>query len=189
MREHIKVWGFRPLLVTQRRQFYRHFVVCLVLLVAATGFTRSALGQGIPKAARDATEQMLQAIATDIRKHYYDPALHGLDWEARVADAKKNIENSSSYDIALAKIAEAIDSLNDSHTFMLPPGIFVTVTDGSMQWWEIVASSRGFDREATPRQKGCIRVTRSFRSVAIFQTGPRFGKHSTCLTCCAPSRN
>jgi carboxyl-terminal processing protease len=64
---------------------------------------------------------MLQAISTDIRKHYYDPALHGLDWEARVADAKKNIENSSSYDMALAKIAEAIDGLNDSHTFMLPP--------------------------------------------------------------------
>ena len=115
------VWCLRLLEPLSEGQFHRDVVVCLVLLIAATGLKRSALGQGIPKGARDAAEQMLQAIASDIRKQYYDPALHGLDWEARVADTKKNIEKSSSYDIALAKIAEAIDGLNDSHTFMLPP--------------------------------------------------------------------
>jgi carboxyl-terminal processing protease len=121
MRQRGWTWSPRSLVRVSDGKFHRYFFVWLVLLIAATGLKNSALGQEISKASRDATESMLQAIATDIRKHYYDPALHGLDWDARIVDTKKNIEKSPSYDVALAKIAEALDSLNDSHTFMLPP--------------------------------------------------------------------
>src|ERR1700690_2136514 len=30
---------------------------------------------------------MLQVISSDVKKHYYDPKFHGVDWDPRVAEA------------------------------------------------------------------------------------------------------
>jgi carboxyl-terminal processing protease len=70
---------------------------------------------------RDRVIEMLDNVAKDIRKHYYDPELHGLDWDAKVAEAKNKIKQETSLGMALAHIAAALDTLNDSHTFFLPP--------------------------------------------------------------------
>ena len=55
------------------------------------------------------------------RKHYYDPKFHGVDWEGMVAEAKNRIKEETSMGMAIAHIAMALDTLNDSHTFFLPP--------------------------------------------------------------------
>jgi len=65
--------------------------------------------------------EMLDNLSKDVRKHYYDPEFHGLDWEARVAEAKNRIKKETSLGMALAYVAWALDGLNDSHTFFLPP--------------------------------------------------------------------
>jgi carboxyl-terminal processing protease len=65
--------------------------------------------------------QMLDDVAKDIQKHYYDPKFHGVDWDATVREAKEKIKSSPSLNMALAHIAQAMVSLNDSHTFFLPP--------------------------------------------------------------------
>ena len=65
--------------------------------------------------------QMLETISSDVKKHYYDPKFHGLDWDARVQEAKERIEKSTTQNAALLHIAGALDALNDSHTFFLPP--------------------------------------------------------------------
>lgn len=70
---------------------------------------------------RDRAHSMLQMVADDVRKHYYDPKFHGLDWNARVAEAKEKIDASPNFNMALSHIAGALDALNDSHTFFLPP--------------------------------------------------------------------
>ena len=70
---------------------------------------------------RDRAHSMLQMVADDVRKHYYDPKFHGLDWNARVAEAKQKIDTSPSLNMAMSHIAGALDALNDSHTFFLPP--------------------------------------------------------------------
>jgi carboxyl-terminal processing protease len=70
---------------------------------------------------RDRALQMLNTIAGDIRKHYYDPKFHGVDWDARVQQAKERIQTSPTQNAALSHIAGALDALNDSHTFFLPP--------------------------------------------------------------------
>ena len=70
---------------------------------------------------RERAIQMLETISLDIKKHYYDPKFHGLDWDARVQEAKDRIEKSTSQNAALSHIAGALDALNDSHTFFLPP--------------------------------------------------------------------
>lgn len=70
---------------------------------------------------RDQTESMLREIASDVRKHYYDPTLHGLDWDRNVREARTRINQASDIGQALSEIASFLDLLKDSHTFLLPP--------------------------------------------------------------------
>jgi len=60
-------------------------------------------------------------VAGDVEKHYYDPHLLANDWDAKIAEAKQKIEKAKSFNMALAEIAALLDSLNDSHTFFVPP--------------------------------------------------------------------
>jgi carboxyl-terminal processing protease len=64
---------------------------------------------------------MLQVISSDLKKHYYDPKFHGVDWDTKAAETKKQIETTNSFNMAMSHIAAALDALNDSHTFLLPP--------------------------------------------------------------------
>jgi len=41
---------------------------------------------------RGEVETMLLNITADIKKHYYDPQMHGVDWDAKVRDAKEKID-------------------------------------------------------------------------------------------------
>jgi len=70
---------------------------------------------------RERAELMLDNVASDVKKHYYDPKFHGIDWDARVREAKEKIDKSTSQNAALSHIAGALSALDDSHTFFLPP--------------------------------------------------------------------
>ncbi len=88
----------------------------LFLLLGATSWSQTFSGTD-----RGRVEDMLKTISGDIRKHYYDANLHGVDWDATVDKAKRNIDRATSMGMALSDIAAAVDTLNDSHTFFLPP--------------------------------------------------------------------
>lgn len=77
--------------------------------------------QQISSLDRDRAQSMLKVVADEVRKHYYDPKMHGIDWDAKVADTKQKIEKTNSMNTALSEIAALLASLNDSHTFFLPP--------------------------------------------------------------------
>lgn len=70
---------------------------------------------------RGRAEDMLRTLASEVRKHYYDPKFQGVDWDAKVAEAKQKIDKTSSMNMAMSHIAAALDALQDSHTFFLPP--------------------------------------------------------------------
>ena len=70
---------------------------------------------------RDRVQDMLELISKDVRKHYYDPEFHGVNWDARVAEARKGIKAQTSLGMAFAYVAWTLDGLDDSHTFFLPP--------------------------------------------------------------------
>lgn len=101
--------------------FKRTLVYCLVIFLFGTIAINSANAQGLSKLDRGRAEQMLTVIGEDIGKHYYDPKIQGVDWKARVAEYKQKIENANSMNMALSIVAAMLDSLNDSHTFFLPP--------------------------------------------------------------------
>ncbi len=65
---------------------------------------------------------MLRDADADVQKHYYDSKFHGIDWPARVQEARKKIATARSMDDAVSEIAALLDSLHDSHTsLVLPP--------------------------------------------------------------------
>jgi carboxyl-terminal processing protease len=86
---------------------------------------RSATCQQAPSqmtgSDRDMVKIMLRVVAGDVKKHYYDPKLHGVNWDAKLLETTEKIEKETSLNMALSHVAAALDSLNDSHTFFVPP--------------------------------------------------------------------
>ena len=80
-----------------------------------------AWSQTLSKSDRDFAQSMLQNVAEDVEKHYYDPKLHGVDWDARIQEAKKNIAAADSMGSAISEVAAVLDTLKDSHTAFIPP--------------------------------------------------------------------
>jgi hypothetical protein len=80
--------------------------------------------QKITGLERDQTQSMLREIASDVKKHYYDPTLHGLDWDRSVGEAKARIDQAGDIGQAVSEIAALLDLLKDSHTFFMPPARF-----------------------------------------------------------------
>jgi carboxyl-terminal processing protease len=70
---------------------------------------------------RNRAQTILQIVSSEVKNHYYDPKFHGIDWDAKVAEAKEKIEKETSFNMAMAHIAAAMDTLDDSHTFLIPP--------------------------------------------------------------------
>jgi carboxyl-terminal processing protease len=98
------------------KAFGFRLVACIVLAASLLW------PQTLSHLERSQAEGMLQVVADDINKHYYDPKLHGVDWESRVAEAKQAIDKAPYIEMANSYIAAALDSLNDSHTLFYPPG-------------------------------------------------------------------
>lgn len=71
---------------------------------------------------REQAQTMLRDVASDVKKHYYDPTFHGLDWDAKVRETKAAIDKADSMSMAIADVAAVLDGLHDSHTFFQPPG-------------------------------------------------------------------
>ncbi len=80
-----------------------------------------AWAQQMSNFERDRAQNMLHVIAGDVLKHYYEPKLHGLDWDAKLSEAKQKIDKAQSFNMAMSHIAALLDTLDDSHTFFLPP--------------------------------------------------------------------
>lgn len=99
----------------------RSWTRALMVLVLAALPVAEALSQQMSNFDRDRTLEMLDTIAADVRKHYYDPTFHGIDWNAAVQETKQKIKQETSLNMSLAHIAQALLTLDDSHTFFVPP--------------------------------------------------------------------
>jgi C-terminal processing protease CtpA/Prc len=92
-------------------------VTCLAFCCLAT----LCWSQEYTSFQREEAQAMLRDVAADVKKHYYDPSFHGIDWDANVQQAKEEVDKAPSLNMALSHIAAALDHLNDSHTFFVPP--------------------------------------------------------------------
>lgn len=93
--------------------------VALLTIVFLPG--NQAYGQQLSSFDRERVLTMLDSVTKDVQKHYYDPKFHGVDWDATVRKAKEGIKSADSLNLAMAHVAQALATLNDSHTFFVPP--------------------------------------------------------------------
>jgi carboxyl-terminal processing protease len=100
------------------RDKFSAFFPFTILLLNLCGLQSWA--QQVPNYRRTAMG-MLDAVSKDVQKYYYDPKFHGVDWRAEVRDTKAKIKTSDSINQGMEHIAQALQSLHDSHTSFLPP--------------------------------------------------------------------
>lgn len=84
-------------------------------------FVAAGRSENYSKSDRELASAMLQNVADDVHKHYYDPKFHGVDWEGRVQEAKAKVTAATSLNVAMSEIANLLATLNDSHTYFFPP--------------------------------------------------------------------
>lgn len=85
--------------------------VCLVF----AGIVPAAAQSGVP------LRSMLREAYNLVKKEYYDPAYHGVDWDARFQEFDARMRAASAVNAGLGVIAEFLSALKDSHTYFLPP--------------------------------------------------------------------
>lgn len=100
---------------------WRHALGITALYLVLWCLTARCLAQEYDSIRRQQAEDMLRDVADDVKKHYYDPQLHGIDWDRKIQEAKDKIDKLDSLNRALSQIAAVLDSLDDSHTFFVPP--------------------------------------------------------------------
>jgi C-terminal processing protease CtpA/Prc len=64
---------------------------------------------------------MLKSTLDDIKNNYYDPKFHGMNIDARFAQASAEIDRATTFREAVQAIEGAVSSLKDSHTHFAPP--------------------------------------------------------------------
>jgi len=99
----------------------RTWACCLILSTLGVSLVHNARAQEMSSLERHGVQEMLQTVSKEVTKHYYDPKLHGLDWKATVEKARERIDRENDVTLALGDVAAALESLNDSHTFFVPP--------------------------------------------------------------------
>jgi hypothetical protein len=100
-------------------------LVCLASALFACWARSQQPETKISKPEREEVRATLDTISNDIKKHYYDPKLHGAYWDANIRTYREKIDNAASLNHGLSEVAAALDVLNDSHTFFLPPRPYV----------------------------------------------------------------
>jgi C-terminal processing protease CtpA/Prc len=93
----------------------------LKLVIAFVSLVTPNVAQQISDLDRERAQQMLKTVGDEVRKHYFDPKYKGVDLNSEFEAAKQRIAKVTSMNMALSNIAAALDSLDDSHTFFLPP--------------------------------------------------------------------
>jgi len=123
--------------------FATKIVVCMVLFA---GIASSQ--QPMSNMERGWATDMWQTVASDIRKNYYDPTFHGVNWEAKTQETKLEISKAATMDMAFSYIAAAVDALNDSHTRFYPPSRNLHIDFG---WdYQMIGADRCFVTHVRP---------------------------------------
>jgi carboxyl-terminal processing protease len=108
----------------------RQLLVLCVFSVFAIGIAQA---QAITSYDKQRGQMMLDQVKTDIKNNYFDSSFHGVNPEAVFKEASDKIKNAQSNGQILGIIAQAVMSLDDSHTFFIPPDRQASIDYG----WEM----------------------------------------------------
>jgi len=97
--------------------------VALAALVAwgLSPYLASAQQGGLNKDAQVEIAQIMRDAHDEVKKHYYDPKLHGIDWDARYKEYAAKAAGAHDLGQAFRAIAAFLGGLDDSHVTFIPP--------------------------------------------------------------------
>jgi carboxyl-terminal processing protease len=96
----------------------RYLVVTLAALLAAG---RLLVAQGMNANEQQRVQVMLKQAYDTVKRNYYDPTLHGVDWDARFHEYEQKVKAAGSLNDGLTMVAAFLDGLKDTHTYFGPP--------------------------------------------------------------------
>jgi C-terminal processing protease CtpA/Prc len=99
----------------------KHFATFLFLIAVSLSATCIAQEKPITDEQRSMALQMLRDVRSEVKGSYYDPSFHGVDLDGRFQKAEAIVQGAKSFNQAMGAIPWALDVLNDSHTFFVPP--------------------------------------------------------------------
>lgn len=116
---------------TFMKQFiHRQVVSSALLLFCFLIVPQISTAQTFDRLERGRMKDILSIVKSEVRKNYYDPDFHGIDFEARFKKAEDRMAQVKSTPQALAVIAQVLVDFNDSHLFFVPPPSTVAVEYG-----------------------------------------------------------
>jgi carboxyl-terminal processing protease len=104
----------------------RNFVTATVASLLACALigapvSRAQQQPGLSGEARSEVSDMMHDAYSEVQKHYFDPKLQGLDWNARYQQYSARIPNARDLGEGFRIVAAFLSGLKDSHTFFIPP--------------------------------------------------------------------
>jgi len=105
-----------PFTPTRHIDAVSKLLVLVLILAVLHAFARDE------KSERGRMEDILDVVAKDIQKNFYDPTLKGVDWKAVTEKAHQRIRQSDHLGEMIAAISSVPYQLSDSHTVFIPPG-------------------------------------------------------------------
>src|SRR5271156_4850023 len=93
--------------------------VWLAIVLACPGPARTA--NEFSDGDRKTTVEILHWVQESVDKNYYDPMFRGVDMSARFREAEAKIQAAASYGDAIESVEWAVQGLNDSQTYLIPP--------------------------------------------------------------------
>ena len=98
----------------------RPFCVTTLLLALAL-LSNGVTAQQLDRIERERWSNILKNLRAEVKKNYFDENFKGVDMETRFSQAEEKIRAATSSGQARSAVAWALDGLNDSHTFFIPP--------------------------------------------------------------------
>lgn len=74
--------------------------------------------------------EILHDAHDEVKKHYYDPKLRGLDWDARYEKYAAMVSQARNLGEGFRVVAAFLSGLNDSHVYFIPPSRMNSYDDG-----------------------------------------------------------
>ena len=102
-----------------RRPIAMPWLVVLLALLLASPTVRTQ--QKVDSIEIGRVQQMLRDGYTEVKKNYFDKNYKGVDWDAKFHEVDQKIGTMNSLGQGFSMIATLMMTLDDSHTFFIPP--------------------------------------------------------------------
>lgn len=96
-------------------------ILVVPLVILPLGGVRAQQPHKLSSIDMGRDQQILKDAYNEVKKNYYDPNYHGVDWDAKYREAEEQLPHIASNSQAFSVVASLMMSLEDSHAFFVAP--------------------------------------------------------------------